>query len=281
MHLPAFGLPALALILALPLQAGSRQERHTLKLKTGGVLLVTTHNSEIQVSGWDREEVALVADIHDSEKRPVQLKILPGDGNRVEIEAVFPEASESGIHFGHGTGCDLILQVPRRVVGTFRTSNSRVDAKNAGGTLSFKTSNGVIELTALSGEVEAHTSNSRVNIRNLDGDLRGSTSNGAVELDGVSGAVDFSTSNGGIQASHLDGKGKGIRLHTSNGGLDVELGKATGEIYARTSHHEKVKVERKGLEFVDMSRANDVHLRVPGGSQTIDLTTSNGSITLR
>ena len=281
MCLSAFGLPVLALVLTLPLQAGSRQERHSLKLKSGGTLQVTTRNSEIQVTGWDKEEIALVADIHDSEKRPIQLRILPGSGDRVEIEALFPEGAWSQVSFGRGPGCDLTLQVPRRLVGTFRTSNARVDARQVGGTLDFRTSNGHLELTDLSGTVEAHTSNAKVQVRNLDGDLRGATSNGSLELEGITGALDFSTSNGGIRASHLDGKGKGIRLRTSNGGVDVELGKATGEVHARTSRHEKVKVEHQGMELVDMSQANDVRLRLPGANQVIDLATSNGSIVLR
>ena len=281
MRFSALGLPALTLILTLPLQGGTRQERHALKLKSGGTLQVTTHNSDIQVSGWDKEEVSLVADIHDSENRPVVLKVLPGTGDRVEIEAVFPEHSWSGIHFGRGPSCDLTLQVPKRLVGSFQTSNSRIDARNTGGTLVFRTSNGRIELMGLSGEVEARTSNSKVIVHNLEGDFRGATSNGALELEGVTGAVDFTTSNGSIHASGLDGNGKGIRLRTSNGSVDVDLGKATGEIRARTSNHDKVKVERQGLELIDMKRGSDMRLRIPGSSQIIDLATSNGSITLR
>lgn len=281
MRLSAPLLPALALILSLPLQAGSRQERHTLKLKSGGTLVAATRNSAIRVTGWDREEVALVADISDSESRPVRLDIRPGAGDRVEVEAVFPENAWSGLHFSNGPSCELTLQVPQRLVGTFTTSNARVDARNLGGTLIFRTSNGRVELDHLKGDVEARTSNAKVTVRSLEGDLHGSTSNGGLDLEGVTGALDFTTSNGGIHASGLDGNGKGIRLKTSNGGLDVELGRAKGEIHARTSRHEKVKVDRPGLELVDMSRANDVRLRIPGGTQTIELSTSNGGITLR
>lgn len=281
MRLPAFGLPVLALVLALPIQAGSRQERHTFKLKAGGNLQVSTRNSSIQVTGWDKEEVSLVADISDTEKRPIQLKLSPGNGDRVEIEAIFPEGGWSGIHFGRGLACDLTLQVPKRLVGSFHTSNARIDARSTGGTLVFRTSNGRIELAGLSGEVEARTSNAKVEVRNLEGDLRGATSNGGLELEGVSGSIDFVTSNGGIRVSGLGGKGKGIQLRTSNGSVDVELGKATGEIHARTSRHEKIKVERQGLELIDMSRSNDVRLRLPGSNQIIDLATSNGGITLR
>ena len=281
MRSSALGLPALALILTLPLQAGTRQERHTLKLKSGGTLQVTTHNSDIQVSGWDKEEVSLVADIHDRENRPVVLKVLPGTGERVEIEAVFPDHSWSSFHFGRGPSCHLTLQVPKRLVGSFKTSNSRIDARNTGGTLEFRTSNGRVELMGLSGDIEARTSNSKVIVHNLEGDFRGSTSNGSLELEGVTGGVDFSTSNGSIHASGLDGRGKGIKLRTSNGSVTVDLGKATGEIRARTSSHDKVKVERRGFELIDMNRGNDVRLRLPGSSQTIDLATRNGSITLR
>lgn len=273
----ALGLPAL--LLAVPLAAGTRHETRTLPLKAGSVLKVTTRNSSLEVRGWDREEVALEAEITESDSAPVRLDVRPSDG-RLEIEAVFPDGWTSG-WFRRGPSCALSLRVPRRLEGAFQTSNARLDAQGLTGTLSFRTSNGRLVLEDLAGPVEARTSNASLRVHRLDGDLRGGTSNGSVELEQVSGGVDMSTSNASVHASRLDGQGKGIRLRTSNGGMEVELGKATGDIDAQTSRHEKVRVDRQGLELIDMHDGSHVRLRAPGSSQTIELRTSNGGITLR
>lgn len=277
MHAPALGLSAL-LIVAAPGWSGTRHENHTLPLKAGATLKVITRNGAIEVQGWDREEVSLTADIQDSKSRPIRLEVHSGVG-RLEIEAVFPE-SRGWYWFGTSPACSFTLKVPRRLVAEYRTSNARIDARGLQGTLTFTTSNGRVVLEDLAGTVEAKTSNGALRIRNLDGDLRASSSNGSAEVERISGRVDVSTSNGAVRARDLDGHGKGIRLITSNGSVTLDLGKATGTIEATTSRHEQVRVDRAGVEFLDMAHPSRVRLRIPGSAQTIELRTSNGGITL-
>jgi len=272
--------PALLLALSTLLVAGSRTETRTEAFKSGGTLVVRTQNSPLSVQGWDREEVSLVAEIKDSPKYPIQLEVRKAEG-RLEIEAVFPNRSGWSFGFSEGNACAMTLKVPRRLEGQFRTSNARLDAKGLEGRLEFRTSNAQMTLEELGGSVEAKTSNATVRAKNITAALQGSTSNGSLRFEHVEGPLAFSTSNAGILATGLDGQGKGIRLETSNGKIEVELGKATGSIRAKTSRHEKVKVERPGIELVDMSSHADLRLKAPGRDQEILLRTSNGGISIR
>lgn len=271
--------PALLFVISTLLTAGNRTETRTEGFASGSTLVVRTQNSPLSVQGWDREEVSLVAEIQDSTKYPVKLEVRKTEG-RLEIEAVFPDRTWS-FGFFEGNACAMTLKVPRRLVGQFRTSNARLEAKGLEGRLEFRTSNALMTLEDLGGSVEARTSNATVRAKNIQAELKGSTSNGSLRFEQVEGPLAFSTSNASIQATGLDGQGKGIRLETSNGRIEVSLGKATGSIRARTSRHEKVNVERPGIELVDMSSSSDLRLKAPGRDQEILLRTSNGGISIR
>lgn len=267
---------ALLLICALPAWAG-RTETRSAPLKNGGKLNVRTANSRIRVEGWDQEQVSVSAEIQDSQDRPVTWEIRP-TAEGLDVEAHFPKFSW---HVGRGPSCDFTLKVPRRLVGSFQTSNDSISAGGFEGQLEFRTSNDQVHVENLGGTVSIETSNGEVIAKHLRASLKGSTSNDSVRLEDVQGGVDFSTSNSNITASGLDGWGQGIALRSSNGDLVVELGQAKGEIHARTSRHETVKIERRGVELVEMGDGHEVRLRVPGSAQAIELSTSNGDITVK
>lgn len=277
LRLSAAFLPALCLF-AASASAGTRTEQKSLPLKAGGALTVSTRNSPIRVEGWDKDEVAVTADIKDSDARPVRWEMRTVDGG-VAVEAIFPKAG-SGWHAGPGPSCAFTLKVPRKVAGEFNTSNDTIAAGGFGGTLAFRTSNDRVELENLDGAITVSTSNAAIRARHLRASLKGSTSNDPIHLEDVRGGLDLSTSNADVTASGLDGWNQGISLRTSNGDITIDLGGATGEVRARTSRHESVKVERKGVDLLE-SGGGQTRVRIPGSSQVIGLTTTNGTITIR
>jgi hypothetical protein len=271
--LPMLALPAICLSLA----AASRTEQKSLPLKAGGALHVSTRNSPIRVEGWDKDEVAVTADIEDSAQRPVRWEMRSQDGG-VAVEAVFPE--NHGWHMGRGPSCAFTLKVPRSVLGDFKTSNATITAGGFGGTLDFRTSNDAVELENLDGAATVATTNAAITARHLRASLKGSTSNDRIRLEDVDGAVDLSTTNADVEARGLDGHGQGIALRTSNGDMTIDLGRAAGEIHARTSSHESVRVERRQVDLLESGGA-EARFRVPGQTQAIELATTNGTITIR
>lgn len=272
-------LPAFAIVcLALPAVAGTRTEEKSLPMKSGGTISVTTRNSPIRVEGWDREEVAVTAAIEDREGHPVRWELREQDG-RVEVEAIFPKVLP-GFSFGHGPSCAFTLKVPRKVVGDFATTNDTITAGGFGGTLAFHTSNDKVELENLDGAVSVHTTNDTIVARHLKASLTGSTTNDTIRIEDVQGGVDLSTTNGDVIASGLNGWNQGITLRTTNGDMHISLGTAGGEVTARTSRHESVRVERHPVDLL-ASDGGETRFRVPGSSQAILLTTTNGTITIR
>ena len=268
-------LAAALALSSLALLAGERTETRTEALKAGSVLSVRSANGSLRVTSWDKEQVEIRAEIKEREDHSVKLEVRhTADG--LEVEAILP--SHSGWSWGGSDGVSMTLQVPRRLVGHFITSNGRIEVRGLEGRQDIRTSNGTLKIEDIKGDVEARTSNGAFTARNLDGRLKGGSSNGGVTLERVTGGIDLSTSNAGITAEDLDGRGQGIDLATSNGSIKVGLGNAKGEIDAKTSNG-SVHVDRSGVELVETGKAW-ARLRIPGSSQTIRLRSSNGSIHL-
>ncbi|WP_056728003.1 DUF4097 family beta strand repeat-containing protein [Agromyces sp. Soil535] len=148
----------------------------------------------------------------------------------------------------HGCGrrcsVDYTIDVPAGVDVSGSTSNGAIKLR-AVGEVDVETNNGRIELEDVAGGVQAETSNGRIDGRDLSGDgVRVSTSNGAIELSlGEPQDVEASTSNGAIEVT-VPPDSYRVLTDTSNGSTEIGV-------------------------------PND-----PDGAFTLDLRTSNGSITV-
>ena len=87
------------------------------------------------------------------------------------------------------------------------------------------------------------------------------------------------STNGSIKALRLDGWGEGIRLETTNVPIELERGKATGEIHGECTNG-SVGITLPNATAVEIHRHSAV-AKVPGRSQLITLETTYGSITVR
>jgi len=145
---------------------------------------------------------------------------------------------------GQHCGVDYVVKVP------------------AGLPVSGSTSNGGVTLNDV-GAVDVHTSNGSISVNGTTGPVKLRTSNGSVTVkDARGGGIDTTTSNGGvtIQATAP----QDITAHTSNGSLKVTAPSAGYRVSAKTTHG-----SRK-VAFTDD----------PSGRYRLDLSTSNGNLTL-
>ncbi len=257
----------------------TRTETRTEALAPGSKLWVKNRNGAIRVSGWDREQVSLVARIRDSESRHIEL-VLQRKGTDLDIEAVYPQGTVFSFFGGHHSPrCEMVLQVPRKVIAAFRTTNGDLVVKNLEGYARCETTNGDVNLSDLAGEAYADTTNGSIIAKGLGARIKGSTTNGDIILEDVAGGIQLETTNGEIKAKSLDGWNEGIHLETTNGEIEVELGHARGEVLAENTNG-SVDVHLPGAEAVEVSK-HSVHMRLPGRSQKITLETTNGDITVK
>lgn len=264
---------------AAPSVSDRRTETRVEALKNGSKLWVKNRNGAIRVVGWDREEVSLSADIKDTERRRIQL-VVQRKGADLDIEAVFQQPGFSfSFGFVQSPRCEMTLSVPRKLAAYFRTTNGTVEASAMEGYVRCETTNGDIRVKDIAGEVQAQTTNGGIEAQRLNARMKGETTNGRIQLEEVLGGVNACTTNGGIHAKNLEGWGEGITLETTNGGIDVELGKATGRIEASTTNG-GVELKANGMQDVEVTKRSG-HATIPGRTQKIRLSTTNGGIHVR
>jgi DUF4097 and DUF4098 domain-containing protein YvlB len=256
-----------------------RREERVEPLSFGAKLWIRNRNGDIRVEGWDREEVSLSATIRDSERRRVSL-VVRRKGTDLEIEAQYQQPTWT-FSFGFVTSplCDLVLKVPRKVLGYYTTRNGSVFVGNVEGYSRCETANGDIRLRDLRGEVWVDTSNGTIEARRLKARIKGSTTVGRILLEDVEGGIELSATTGEIRATNLEGWGEGISLSTTIGRISVELGRATGELMASNTSG-SVDVRLPGAQVLESGK-HLVRVRIPGRTQRITLETTNGGIQVR
>jgi len=263
----------------LSMAGNTRTEKRTEKLAFGSRLWVKNRNGGIRVTGWDREEVAITAEIRDTERRKIEL-VVQRKGEDLDIEALFQQPRWTfSFGFSQSPRCEMTLSVPRKLQAHFRTTNGTVSVASLEGFANCETTNGDIKVREVAGEVHADTTNGTIEAVKLRARIRGGTSNGRIILEDVDGGIRMETSNGSIHARNLDGWDEGICLETTNGPIDLELGKASGELEASNTNG-SLDLKLPGAQVIEISKHN-AHLKVPGRNQKITLSTTNGSIRVR
>lgn len=132
----------------------------------------------------------------------------------------------------------------------------------AGVPVSGKTSSGSVSVSAV-GAVDVSTNSGRITMDGVDGAVHARTSNGRIKGTGLRGTVQAQTSNGEIVLAPATPQD--VRAKTSNGGITVTVPGGRYQVAAKTNNGDK----KVGI-------ADD-----PGGAHKLDLTTSNGGITVR
>lgn len=200
-------------------------------------------NGGIEVTGWDREEVRLIARVgarsRDGDSRALASEIRIRTGGT--IEAIGPDLRGSR----DGWSVSFELMVPRQTA------------------LHLRATNGGIRMAGLSSRVDARTTNGGIRVVGGAGEVRGVTTNGGlhVELTGARWA------------------GTGLDLQTTNGGIEIvvprdysaelETGTVNGSMRLDVPIMVQGRIDRR------------LRTTLGSGGPTIRVVTTNGGVVLR
>lgn len=164
-------------------------------------------NGGIEVTGWDRDEVRLVARVHarsqDGDPRDLARAIEIRTGST--LEATGPRTPRDA-----SWSVSFDLRVPRSTA------------------LRLQASNGGIHLEGLTGQVEARTTNGGIQVVGGAGEVRGTTTNGGLHIDLLGqrwegAGVDLRTTNGGVVIQVPDSYSAVLETGTVNGPMDIGI----------------------------------------------------------
>src|SRR3982751_1969812 len=165
-----------------------------------------------------------------------KIDVRPGNGNTVEIVAVkkakgpSPEAAKAALEriqivedVSAGRG-RIETKVERNGGGMFHGGGLQVEYRvrvPAGAEVKLETVNGGIDITGLTGRVNAETTNGGVQARDITGALVATTMNGGLDIDLAQmpeGGVKLECTNGGIKVRLPRDAKATISARISNGG---------------------------------------------------------------
>lgn len=205
-------LVAAALALAVPVWAATPIDEKR-PLEADGRLSVNNLAGLIEVSGWDRNEVAITGQLgSDVEKLEIS-----GDARSLVVRVRYPSKLHGGVE-----ASDLRLQVPKAAVlvleavsADVRVSGTRgpLTANSVSGNVEARVESEVVALNSVSGDVVVEAPARDAKLQSVSGDIRARSLKGTVEAETVSGDL------------QLSGKAfRSIEAQSVSGDLVLDLG---------------------------------------------------------
>ncbi len=194
---------------------GVKEEFHQLyTLSPGGSVRLNNINGGVEIKAWDKNEVKVDAVKHANDKDMMdQLQIVVNaSSNLVDIDTKYPD--NSNIDNDDGPWVEYTITVPEDV---------NLDR--------IKTVNGGIEISGLSGKVNASTINGTVRAGDVRSDCRLETVNGKVQADFAElksgSSVMLKTVNGSVAINLPASADARIKAKTANGQISNGFGLAS------------------------------------------------------
>jgi len=279
-----------------------REDFHyTYPQTAGGRLALENFNGSVEITGWDQNTVDVTGTKYaESRELLAALRIeVTNSGNETRVKTVRPANERHG-----NMGAKYLIRVPRRTtLEDVHSSNGALRVAEIEGDARLTTSNGAVRIANVHGNVEAHSSNGGVELNDVDGNVSLRTSNGAVHADNVRGGFEGSTSNGGLHVHLRDTAASSpIRLSSSNGSIDLQMDAsrqndivastsngaitvrmptgANASLHASTNSGGTVRTDFDVLVRGGELSKHRLDGTIGSGGARLDLTTSNGNISL-
>ncbi len=184
------------------------------------------------------------------------------------------------------TGDTISLQVKtpdRHIHFNFGNRSIRIEISVPQGTaLDLSSSDGSMQVSGVKGEARLLTADGSIHVDNFDGTLHGHTSDGSIQANGRFDLLDLSSSDGSITAdlwkgSHMNGD---WTMRTSDGSITLRVpGDFSAFLDAWTSDgHIDLQLP---VEISGRVEEKRIRGKLRGGGPTLQIHTSDGSITLR
>lgn len=239
-------------------------------------LEIINANGAVRAMHEDRNDVAIEAELFGNDEQRLSFANLradrQGDGTlRVWVE--WP----GGRSMDH-EGASISVYLPDTDGVRVRTSNGSVTTSGLSGDAELRSSNGTIHVENHRGSVDVKTSNGSVRVEHARGPITLETSNGRVIVTEARAGVEAETSNGSMYVSTSHDNDQPVRVRTSNGRIELDLGASfMGRLKIKTTNG---KIRLTGLDDARLVESNDTDLEISvGGSDQISAAhTTNGSV---
>jgi hypothetical protein len=197
--------------------AADKSFERTVAAQPKGVVDISNVAGTVEVSGWDRQEVSVRAELGED----VERVDVTSEGDHTTIKVVLPH--HGGGHHGEAR---LHVQIPK---------DSELDVSAVSADLTAAHIQGVQRLSTVSGDLTSELAGADVEAKSVSGDikLKGHGQPARLRLTTVSGDVHLEHGAGDLESSSVSGSlgisldsARSVRVRTTSGDLRFE-GKLT------------------------------------------------------
>lgn len=139
----------------------------------------------------------------------------------------------------------------------------------------LKTAGGSVNVTSLTGKVQANTAGGSLRFENIEGPISGHTSGGSITIHTAKGKVNVKTSGGTVNLKEIEGD---VNAHTSGGSIRAES--LTGQAVVKTSGGSIQVADINGTIEAGTSGGSITATLLEQPAGACSFKTSGGSITL-
>ncbi len=241
-----------AATLLLAQAAGAEEIEKRAQADPRGEVVIVNVSGDVQVTGWDRNEVQVNADLPDN----VQRLDFKTTGARTTIEVVLPRGRT------YQGSTDLVVHVPRNSSLTTNTVSADQTIKDVRGMQRLQSVSGFIQTELYNEDVELKNVSGEVSVRGHDGKgtVRATSVSGDLRLENIGPEMELNTVTGDMQVRANEVSR--ARIKTTNGDLELRAGSLTRD----------VRIEAEGIN-------GDLRFRFRGALDAeFDIETFNGDI---
>lgn len=314
----AFALVLLAglALNALAADTPVREFEKSVALRSGGSVKIENVIGPVTVSGWDREEVRVIAVISlnseltgkQARKKLDAVEIeVDHSWNGVVIRTKFPDDDllpdgdgdldinlVPGINFGDGNGglIEGIVGLVGEIVDGISGWATRIVQRKIPLTVSYnvkvparcqlkiRTVTGDILITDVAGEVEAGLVTGRIALADVAGKLDCGLVTGKIEIEGAGGFVGASVISGAVSIGFAqDSRFEGIDCNVVNGSVLVRIPDIKAMDFDIKTVNGKISMDLDSMS-AEMVHGTSYVGSMGGGGPKIDIKAINGSIRL-
>jgi hypothetical protein len=253
-------------------------ETRSFALQNGGRLKISGNvgNGNINISGWDKNEVALTANFKaKSDRKHIRIEV---DSKSDSLELVAKSEGREGIHFIYiPAACELELKVPRRTACNITAECRTIFLKDLAGEHVAKTTYGNINLKNISGSINAssYLGSIKGDLPNVENDLIVSATHGNINIESlhVGGNAKISSHNGKIRGDFQNIQNN-LDIKTTSSKIDINLLKIGGKINMTSrlgSIHGKLPAATN--DFVILTTKGDINVKLLSPDGILNATT--------
>jgi hypothetical protein len=245
--------------LLFSLSAAAQDFRKSYEVGQGGSISVRNVSGDVTVTGYDGASVLVLGFKEGRDRDRVSFEDNSA-ANKVDVQARYPENCDcdAGVRFE--------VKVPRRAYRFEAISSVSGDVEVTGvsGDLQAKSVSGNVTVRGLTGAVNASSVSGHVRVGEVNGMASGKSTSGNVEVEisqlGGAGDMEFASTSGNVQVKLPASLDADVRMSTLSGRLKTDFPLNIEEPEHGPGHHASG--------------------RIGGGSRNLKVSSTSGSVSL-